>query len=216
MLSLRKPSPASITGFLRSQRETDVDSLPLQLVEKISRHRSGRDDEGGAAGFNFDETRRTLGQGRACFDRACAALRSWRHFDLGWMGAAPADTPIEIGRDVAILFHAGGLWWLNACRIVKVIDEPEKRFGFVYQTLPSHAEIGAERFLVQWNQGQSQGASGSNAASGGNAEGEVIYEIRAVSRPRHLLARIGYPYARHMQRWFARCSADAMAKAAAS
>ena len=211
MLFFRKPAAAAIRHFLASRQNALVDPLNFHFDESLPV----------PGGFNFDLTRRTLGQGRACFDRACAALRAWRHFDLGWMGAAPPDTPIVVGRDVAILFRAGGLWWLNACRITEVIDEPERRFGFVYQTLPSHAEIGAERFLVEWNQDSSAGASGSNATGSGSAGdrsagGDVIYEILAISRPRHLLARLGYPYARHMQRRFARHSADAMARAAAS
>ena len=37
-----------------------------------------------------------------------------------------------------------GLWWLNACRIVYVVDEagPVTRFGFAYGTLPGHAGSG--------------------------------------------------------------------------
>lgn len=209
MLSLRKPTADVISAFLLSQRGSDVDSLPSQLAELISGQRSDHGNVARAAGFNLDLARRTLGQGRECFDRACTALRSWQHFDLGWMEAAPAGTPIEVGRDIAVLFRAGGFWWLNACRIVEVIDEPNRRFGFVYQTLPCHAEIGAERFLVEWTGGPRTGN-----AEHDDTTGEVVYEIRAVSRPRHLLARIGYPYARHMQRRFARCSADAVTRAA--
>jgi len=34
-----------------------------------------------------------------------------------------------------------GVWFLNAARIVYVIDEP-RRFSFAYGTLPGHAERG--------------------------------------------------------------------------
>ena len=46
-----------------------------------------------------------------------------------------------------------GLWWLNACRIVYVVDEagPVTKFGFAYGTLPGHAGTGEERFLVEWD-----------------------------------------------------------------
>jgi hypothetical protein len=39
---------------------------------------------------------------------------------------------------VAVLARSLGLWWLNACRIVSVVNEdgPGKRFGFAYGTLP--------------------------------------------------------------------------------
>src|SRR5256885_10327627 len=35
-------------------------------------------------------------------------------------------------RSVAMVAHALGFWWLNACRIVYVVDElaPTRRFGF--------------------------------------------------------------------------------------
>jgi len=47
---------------------------------------------------------------------------------------------------VAILARSIGLWWLNACRIVYVVDKVDK-FGFAYGTLPDHAGSGEER----WN-----------------------------------------------------------------
>ena len=47
-----------------------------------------------------------------------------------------------------LLARALGLWVLNACRIVYVIEEdgPLRRFAFAYGTLPEHAESGEERF----------------------------------------------------------------------
>jgi hypothetical protein len=45
---------------------------------------------------------------------------------------------------------------------------------------------------------------------------EVAYGIFAVSRPNHVLARLGYPYARRVQGRFARDSMRAMRSALAS
>jgi uncharacterized protein (UPF0548 family) len=45
---------------------------------------------------------------------------------------------------------------------------------------------------------------------------EVVYRIRAVSRPRALLARMGYPVARMFQARFRRDSAEAMRRASMS
>ena len=97
---------------------------------------------------------------------------------------------------MAILARIAGLWWLNASRIIYVIDEsaPVQRFGFAYGTLPGHAECGEERFLIEWDQ----------------AEGSVWYDILAFSRPRHPLARLGYPLSRLVQKRFARESAEAI------
>ncbi len=61
--------------------------------------------------------------------------------------------PFAVNQNVAVLAHHLGCYWLNACRIVYVIDEdtPMKRFGFAYGTLDDHAASGEERFLVEWN-----------------------------------------------------------------
>ena len=64
------------------------------------------------------------------------------------------------------------------------------RYGFAYGTLPDHPERGEERFLVEWNQ----------------ADDSVWYDLLAVSRPGHWLARIGYLYARYEQAKFRRLS----------
>jgi uncharacterized protein (UPF0548 family) len=108
-------------------------------------------------------------------------------------------TSIQTGEVVAVIAHVAGIWWLNACRIVYVIDEqaPTRRFGFAYGTLPGHVESGEERFLLEWDQD----------------EGSVWYDILAFSRPNHFLAKIGYPFVRRMQKRFARESAAAMLRA---
>jgi uncharacterized protein (UPF0548 family) len=73
-----------------------------------------------------------------------------------------------------------------------VIDE-KNRFGFAYGTLPGHAECGEEIFMVERHEDDS-----------------VHYVIKAFSRPRLWLARLGYPIARAQQRKFVRDSKAAM------
>ena len=96
--------------------------------------------------------------GEKVFAAAKAALERWQQFRLGWVEASPEDTPIKEGQVVAILARSIGLWWLNACRIVDVVDEdgPVQRFGFAYGTLPDHAGSGEERFLVEWDRARRQ------------------------------------------------------------
>jgi uncharacterized protein (UPF0548 family) len=96
--------------------------------------------------------------------------------------------------------HALGLWWLNACRIVYVIDEaaPVRRFGFAYGTLPAHVEEGEERFSIEQL-----------------ADGSVWYDLRAFSRPRYWPVRLAKPVARRLQRRFVRESQAAMQRAVA-
>ena len=103
---------------------------------------------------------------------------------------------------MAVLARSGGLWWANAVRIVYVVDEtePRREFGFAYGTLPGHAVSGEERFLVEWDQ----------------ESGNVYYNILAFSRPQQILARLGYPWVRRVQKRFGRDSAAAMLRAVGS
>jgi uncharacterized protein (UPF0548 family) len=146
-----------------------------------------------------DHTRVRIGAGEEVFLAAKTALEHWQQFRLGWLELTPADAPIREGQVVAVLARSVGLWWLNACRIVAVIDEdgPVRRFGYAYGTLPDHAARGEERFLVEWDR----------------REGGVWFDILAFSRPRHWLARLGYPWMRRVQRRFGRESAAAMCRA---
>lgn len=180
----RKPQPSAIRDFLNQQRglKFTYDAVGATASEAPS-------------DFTVDHTRTEIGHGEPAFAAAKAALAEWRQFDLGWIEAWPANTPIRTGEVVSVIARVAGLWWLNAARIVYVVDEPgpERRFGFAYGTLPGHAERGEERFQVEMD-----------------AAGRVWYDVLAFSRPRHVLARIGYPYTRRMQKRFARGSAAAM------
>ena len=43
----------------------------------------------------MDHNRARLGRGRDTFERAVAALYSWKMFDVGWARLVPADAPVE-------------------------------------------------------------------------------------------------------------------------
>jgi uncharacterized protein (UPF0548 family) len=72
---------------------------------------------------------------------------------LGWTEAFSPKTTIEQGDPVAIIARNLGFWWLNACRIVYVVDESGSivRYGFASGTLPAHAGEGEERFVIEWD-----------------------------------------------------------------
>jgi uncharacterized protein (UPF0548 family) len=133
------------------------------------------------------------------FRSAVAALRRWEQFRLGWVEAWSPDTPIQPGEVVAVMGRAIGVWWLNACRIVYIVNEagPIAKFGFAYGTLPGHVESGEERFLIEWNRG----------------DNTVWFDIVAFSRPNQFLTRFGYPVVRRLQKQFGRDSAASMLKA---
>jgi uncharacterized protein (UPF0548 family) len=143
MLSVRKPSAEATRRFLTAQVNLEFSYSAVGATANQL-----------PAGFVVDRTRIKLGEGERVFQAARAALRRWRQFDLGWMEAWSPETPIQTGEVVAILARAIGLWSLNACKIVYVVDEsgPINRFGFASGTLPDHAGRGEERFLIEWDQ----------------------------------------------------------------
>jgi uncharacterized protein (UPF0548 family) len=120
-------------------------------------------------------------------------------FDLGWCRVYPPDAAVEEGTTVAVVIKHFGFWSLNACRIVYVLEEQGdiQRYGFAYGTLPEHGEVGEERFSVEWDR----------------RDGAVWYDLYAFSHPGQLLARVGYPLTRLLQRRFARDSKAVMVRA---
>jgi uncharacterized protein (UPF0548 family) len=188
MMRLRKPPPAAIRDFLQGQAKLGLTYAAVGATAAAP-----------PAGCVVDHTRVRLGEGEQVFAAARAALLRWEQFRLGWVEAWPGETPIRTGEVVVVMARILGLWWLNAARVVYVVDEegPTRRFGFAYGTLPGHAESGEERFLVEWDR----------------EGGGVWYDLLAFSRPRHPLARLGYPLARRLQKRFARESAAAMRRA---
>jgi len=149
------------------------------------------------AGYQVHRECFALGSGPGAFGRARQAIREWRMFEVGWLELCWPDGPIARGGTVAVLAHHLGLWSLHVVRIVYVVDEPRK-FGFAYGTLAEHAESGEEWFGVELRDDDS-----------------VWYEVLAFSRERHILAKIGYPFTRSLQRKFRGDSGMAMQRAAA-
>ena len=187
MLFLRRPAAETIQAFLAAQARLNLTYAAVGATATTT-----------PAGYVVDHTRIKLGEGEKVFAAARAALERWQQFRLGWVEASPEDTPIREGQVVAVLARSLGLWWLNACRIVAVVNEdgPVRRFGFAYGTLPDHAGSGEERFLVEWDR-----------------DDGVWYDILAFSRPRHFLVRLGYPWVRRVQKRFGRESGAVMYRA---
>ena len=149
--------------------------------------------------YVVDRHRARLGAGTAAFVAACEALRRWEMFNVGWVEVYPSDRQLAEGQEIAILAHVSGVWFLNACRVVYLVEEsgPIERLGFAYGTLEDHAEQGEERFVVEWDHG----------------DDVVSYEQSAFSRPNHPLVWAGYEFARRTQKRFARDAMAAMRRA---
>lgn len=180
---LTRPSADAIERFRRANASAAY-SYPAPGATR---------DETPIEGYVVDRYRVKLGVGRSVFGAAIEALRHWEHLRLGWVTAS-SETAIREGEIAAVLVRSTGLWWLNACRIVYVDCDSPDRFRFAYGTLLDHAESGEERFTVEHDA----------------VDNTVWYDILAYSRPRHPLARLGYPLVRRLQKRFARDSALAM------
>lgn len=143
-------------------------------------------------GFVHDLSRTSLGYGEGVFRAAREAFRRWEQFDLGWVRVANSPT-IVTGELVAVEVRTAFVWSINFSRITEVVDS-SVRFGFLYTTTRTHLEEGQEQFVIEFDV----------------ASGRVSYRIEAVSRPRHFLARVAYPFSREMQHRFARDSHSRM------
>ena len=185
MYSLGKPSDDQIRHFITSQ-----------AMEPFSYSAVGASQTEPPPGHIIDHNRTYLGNGPGTYQRARAAIQNWSMFQISWVQLFWPTAAIVEGSTVGILARALGLWSLNACRIVYVMEEQGavERFGFAYGTLPDHAEQGEERFSVEWHR----------------QDNSVWYDILAFSRPKQPLAIIGFPYVRRLQKRFAQDSMQAM------
>ena len=173
-------------------------ALASQEGVEFSYPEVGATRTGAPAGYQVHRERFALGSGMGAFERARNALRQWKMFQMEWLELCWPSAPIVPGSTVAVLARHLGFWSVHVARIVYVIDEPRK-YGFAYGTLAEHGESGEEWFGVERREDDS-----------------VWYEVLAFSRERHVLAKIGFPFTRFLQRKFRRDSGRAMQRAIGS
>lgn len=149
-------------------------------------------------GWKIDRQRVLLGHGEDVYRRAQAAIECWAMFPSAVASVFRPTTP-TVSQNVVVLYFAAPLqmWMVFPARVIYCLNDSEEqchRFGFAYGTLPEHPECGEERFLVEWNR----------------RDDSVWYDLLAISRPGHWLARLGYPYTRFEQARFRKLSGQAM------
>lgn len=177
----KRPTIAVLTALIDQCR---ADSLTYERVgmTKLAAAPSG---------YRRDHWSSPLGHGDDVFVRACNALRQWRVHEGAGL-AVIADGPLAVGSIVATSAPLPVGFIDVVCRVVDVEVEPD-RFGFSYGTLSVHPEQGEESFTVTRS-----------------PAGDVVFHIVAMSRPHHLLARVGAPFARRLQRAATERYVDAM------
>jgi uncharacterized protein (UPF0548 family) len=152
-------------------------------------------------GVSMDRTATTPGLHRrrwttrlpdpATFTAGIAAIRKWAVHRGAGLDVA-TDGQIAVGTNVALSAPLPVGFAIATCRIVAVIDEPN-RYGFAYGTLSVHPESGEEAFVLTRDD-----------------DGGVHFDVDAVSRPVDPLARLFPPIANHLQDRAARRYLSAM------
>jgi uncharacterized protein (UPF0548 family) len=183
MIYLKIPNALKINAFIEKEKQLPYTYTP------IGGTKSKKIDS-----YDNDFAKIKLGEGDVFFEKAKKLICDWKMFPLGWTKILGENKSIQEGTSIVMMARFMGVWFRNSCKIVYVIDE-KNRFGFAYGTLPGHIESGEELFLVEINE-----------------QKEVFYSIKAFSRPRHFLAKIGYPIIRILQEKFRQDSMKQMVK----
>lgn len=171
MLRLGRASSDDLHRLLASQSDEQV------TYPEVGATRGGELP----AGYQHDRYERSLGHGASVFDAARDGLRAWACHDGAGIPRAPERPELVEGVTLVQALPVGPAHVPAACRIVYVIDEPD-RFGFAYGTLPEHPEQGEEAFVVERD-----------------ATDEVRLRILVFSKARHPLARLGWFVGRQIQ-----------------
>lgn len=131
------------------------------------------------AGYGHVRESRVIGSGRARFDDAAAKVMRWGMLRGAGLRVTATSEIAAVGSEVIV-----GMGPVRApCRVVYVIDEPDRR-GFAYGTLPGHAESGEELFAVRYDPAT-----------------EAVYaEVAAFSRHGTWWSRLAGPVTSLMQR----------------
>lgn len=146
-------------------------------------------------GYRHDEASVVLGEGDLAFERARRLVRDGRMFQLPWISLEPARWDLRVGTPVPFVSRQLGLYALNVCTIVEVVDE-DGHFAVAWGTPPGQMLVGEERFVVRRAD-----------------DGQVRFTIRKFSRPGRWLARLAGPLLPVVQDRFSR---DALAVVAAA
>ena len=180
-IRLRRPSIATLRSIADDATDDELTYAPVGM---------SLDPVTVPSGFHLDRWSRELGAGDDVFGRAVEALRTWQVQSGAGLFVAADGAPRE-GQTVAIAAPLPIGFVDVVCRVVTVIAEPD-RAGFAYGTLPTHPERGEESFVV------TRHGAGTR------------FDIVAVSRPAHPLARLVPPVARRLQAAAVRRYLDAM------
>ena len=148
-------------------------------------------------GFRFTRTLCFLGDGPGVFERAVSGLEAWAVYPA-WLTLYPAQPPLRVGTDVALITGLSSLKTVSIVRVVST-ERDDEHAAFTLGTLPQHAVSGGERFCVYLDEQE-----------------RVWYELTAVSKPQQPLVKLGAPVLRLVQAQFAKDSLRSLQRFIAS
>ena len=179
------------TFHLTKPSKQDVlDTLEGCLTRPFSYPFVGASKTGAPNGWRSDDQRILLGDSKQ-FEAARRALHGWIQFDLTWVFPHEQDVPIEKGNLFCFTSRQFGIWAINVCRIVYLIDEDSdsaRRYGFAYGTVDRHSVAGEETFTLELDKRTNQ----------------LFFRLTKFSRPAHFLTRIALPLTHYVQNCFTR------------
>jgi uncharacterized protein (UPF0548 family) len=133
-------------------------------------------------GFHHLARSRPVGRGEERFAHVAEAVLGWRMHRGAGLTVQASDARVTEGTVAVVRLGIGPRGVDAPVRVVHVIDEPQRR-GFAYGTLRGHPECGEESFVAELD-----------------ADGTVRLTITAFSRPATVVARLGGPVTRAVQR----------------
>ena len=125
--------------------------------------------------FDHLDRSRVVGRGTADFDRAGAAVMGWQVQRRSGIRVDPSSPEARPGTVLTLRLGLGPVAVVAPARVVLAVEERQRR-GFAYGTLPGHPLSGEEAFLLELRD-----------------DGDVVFTVRAYSRPGSLLARLAGP-----------------------
>ena len=84
--------------------------------------------------YNVEHVRVEIGKGERVFEAAATAIYHLQHLKLPWVSPYSSELPVQAGTTVVLVSHQFGVYCLNACRIVYLVDDGDGpvRAGFAY------------------------------------------------------------------------------------
>jgi len=165
-----------------------------------------------ADGYRICSKKVRLGEGWSTFRKARSKMNDWRHVKLGWTSVSP-DIPIKKGADVCLCANLLGLWIMNPLKTVYVetrrtkapllnlvpvlpIGYTSSSFSYGEGTMQGHLLAGEERYSLFMDR----------------KDKSVHYQVSSLSKPDHLLSKVGYPVVCLLQSAFIHQSARSFAR----